>query len=276
MRRWAALLALLLGACASRASPPPKTRVGAPPPSHSAQQTEPEAAIDPGTPPPLPLPEPPSHLVVTGDTAYSIARRHGVTVEALLEANGITDARTLQIGQRLRLPGGAKAPESAARTEPAPPAVAADDDPPQLPEPPKADVAAMRASLKRAPQAGKKPLIWPVDGVVVSLFGQREGARHDGIDIGAPEGTAIWAAAGGKVVFAGEQPGYGRIVILSHDGELVTVYAHNAANLVKDGDVVEQGDPIAQVGTSGGQSTPVLHFEVRMQRDPVNPLSRLP
>ncbi len=148
--------------------------------------------------------------------------------------------------------------------------------PPKLPEPPPADVRAMRAEIKPSPDAGKSLLIWPVDGVVVSLFGQRDGTRHDGVDIGAPEGTAIWAAAPGKVIFAGEQPGYGLIVILSHENELVTVYAHNAANLVEDGDVVKQGDPIAQVGTSGGQSSPVLHFEVRVDKAPVNPLSRLP
>lgn len=174
-------------------------------------------------------------------------------------------------------PASKKTAPIAQKKAPAPkPAAAIDEPPPRLPEPPPPNVEEMRAAIKRSPEAAKAGLIWPVDGVVVSLFGSRDGQRHDGVDIGAPEGTAIWAAAAGKVIFAGEQPGYGRIVILSHEDELVTVYAHNAANLVEDGDVVNQGDPIAQVGTSGGQSSPVLHFEVRVDKKPVNPLSKLP
>jgi lipoprotein NlpD len=148
--------------------------------------------------------------------------------------------------------------------------------PPPPPPPDLAGLAAMRATFTRSPRAGKAPLIWPVEGVVVSLFGTREGQRHDGIDIGAPQGTAIWAAADGEVVFAGEQPGYGLLVIVQHADDLVTVYAHNVANLVAKGDKVKQGDPIAQVGQTGGTASPAVHFEVRVARAPTNPLARLP
>ncbi len=142
--------------------------------------------------------------------------------------------------------------------------------------PPPPDLAAMRATFTRSPRAGKARLVWPVEGVVVSLFGAREGQRHDGIDIGAPTGTAVWAAADGEVVFAGEQPGYGLLVLLAHADDVVTVYAHNAANLVVKGDRVKQGDPIAQVGQTGGTASPAVHFEVRVARVPQNPLAHLP
>jgi murein DD-endopeptidase MepM/ murein hydrolase activator NlpD len=140
-----------------------------------------------------------------------------------------------------------------------------------LPEPP----PPVDPPLKKAP-AKSVGLIWPVDGVVISSFGNREGARHEGVDIAAPLGTPIWASAKGKVLFAGEQPGYGRMVILAHPDDLVTIYAHNKENLVAEGDEVEQGDPIARVGQSGEGTTPAVHFELRSRRTPINPLSKLP
>lgn len=359
----------------------------------------------------VPPPEARVHVVQKGETPTAIARRHAVSVEALLALNGIDDPTKLRIGQRLVLPardddddaapapdpspaagpedatassasprgaspspsprpppplpviperpgrasatsgavaaapvlddeaaqdaalarllgggggadrdrvapgepaapraptgtsGGAGARGAATTTKPSPPpgpspspgaAASARPSPsaspgtkpgkgaplPPIPPPPPppdlAGLAAMRATFTRSPRAGQAPLIWPVEGVVVSLFGTREGQRHDGIDIGAPQGTAIWAAADGEVVFAGEQPGYGLLVILQHAEDLVTVYAHNAANLVAKGDAVKQGDPIAQVGQTGGTASPAVHFEVRVARVPTNPLARLP
>ncbi|MFO0726795.1 MAG: M23 family metallopeptidase [Myxococcota bacterium] len=159
--------------------------------------------------------------------------------------------------------------------EPSPPPEP-DMTPAILPAPPPGDLAAMRETFARSKAANKAPFIWPVDGVVVSLFGSRGNERHDGIDIGAPMGSAVWASAAGKVLFAGEQKGYGLIVLVAHEGGVVTIYAHNAANLVKTGDRVEQGDPIAQVGQSGGQRSPALHFELRRDKKPENPLGVLP
>jgi len=115
-------------------------------------------------------------------------------------------------------------------------------------------------------------LSWPVQGVLYGRFGTRQGERHDGIDIAAPEGTAVTAAADGTVLFAGEQSGYGAIVILKHPGGLVTLYAHASAVLVRDGQSVRRGQPIARVGQTGKTTGPHLHFEVREGTRPRNPL----
>jgi murein DD-endopeptidase MepM/ murein hydrolase activator NlpD len=104
----------------------------------------------------------------------------------------------------------------------------------------------------------------------------RSGRRHDGIDLSAPEGTPIGAAAAGTVIYAGEQAGYGSIVILRHEGGLVTLYAHCSALLVEEGAAVKAGQPIARVGQTGRSSGPHLHLEVREGTRPRNPLLFLP
>ncbi|RME84755.1 MAG: M23 family metallopeptidase, partial [Zetaproteobacteria bacterium] len=120
-------------------------------------------------------------------------------------------------------------------------------------------------------------LIWPVRGKITSGFGRRHGRVHDGIDIAAPRGTKVRAAASGVVVYADHRlSGYGNMVIIRHPGEIFTAYAHNARNLVRKGDHVRQGQVIATVGASGRASGPHLHFEVRIGAQPVDPLAYLP
>jgi lipoprotein NlpD len=166
--------------------------------------------------------------------------------------------------KRVEKPGGRDESADLARIE-------AEVAPPKTSE--ESECAAAKAT-GATPSA--KVLIWPVDGVVIGAFGHRDGAPHDGIDIAAPEGSAIWASADGEVVFAGEQPGYGRIVIVRHASDLVTVYAHNAKNCVKDGARVVRGEVIALVGQSGGATSPQVHFEVRIGQRAVNPYKHLP
>jgi murein DD-endopeptidase MepM/ murein hydrolase activator NlpD len=124
--------------------------------------------------------------------------------------------------------------------------------------------------------AGKVRLAWPLKGVLYGRYGTRSGRRHDGIDLSAPEGTRIGAAAPGEVIYAGEQSGYGSIVILRHQGGLVTLYAHCSALLVEEGNTVRTGQAIARVGRTGRSSGPHLHFEVREGTRPRNPLLFLP
>jgi murein DD-endopeptidase MepM/ murein hydrolase activator NlpD len=119
---------------------------------------------------------------------------------------------------------------------------------------------------------GRLALRWPVKGVLYSRFGMRQGQRHDGIDVAAPEGSPVAAAADGQVVYAGAQPGYGQVVILRHQGGLLTLYAHMSKVLVADGSRVKGGDAIARVGQSGRTTGPHLHFEVREGTRPRDPL----
>lgn len=114
--------------------------------------------------------------------------------------------------------------------------------------------------------------IWPVNGAVVSGFGMRWGRLHEGIDITAPTGTPIWAAAAGTVIHAGWLGGYGNLVVVDHGNGLATAYAHSSAILVAVGQQVAQGETIALVGSTGNSSGPHLHFEVRVNGVAVDPL----
>jgi len=117
---------------------------------------------------------------------------------------------------------------------------------------------------------------WPAGGEITSIFGPRWGRHHDGIDISAPEGTPVRAAAPGIVVFSGLQRGYGNIIIIEHPNGLSTAYAHNRKNLVDPGMLVSRGMLIAMLGRTGRVSGPNLHFEVRHGNVPRDPLEYLP
>ncbi|MCK5345773.1 MAG: M23 family metallopeptidase, partial [Candidatus Heimdallarchaeota archaeon] len=122
----------------------------------------------------------------------------------------------------------------------------------------------------------KLKLFLPVNGTVTSEFGLRNGRPHKGIDIATDTGEPIHAALEGKVVFAGTQRGYGNVIILEHSNFVMTVYAHNEANLVRLGDEVMKGQPIATVGQTGTASGPHLHFEYRLKGKAINPRDVLP
>jgi murein DD-endopeptidase MepM/ murein hydrolase activator NlpD len=116
--------------------------------------------------------------------------------------------------------------------------------------------------------------IWPVSGVVTSGFGWRWGRMHEGIDIAAPSGTPIRAAAAGRIIFAGVMSGYGNITIIDHGNGLATAYAHQSAFALGGGSV-SQGTIIGYVGTTGNSTGPHLHFEVRVNGTPVDPMGYL-
>ncbi|MBI3599116.1 MAG: M23 family metallopeptidase [Nitrospinae bacterium] len=138
-----------------------------------------------------------------------------------------------------------------------------------------------RADKKRVAKPSVKVergyFIWPLKGKLTSGFGFRSKRKHDGIDIAAPKGTNIFAAADGKVIFSGWGPtGYGKLVIVKHSNKYVTVYAHNYKNFTENGQTVKKGEKIALVGDTGRATGPHLHFELRVNRIPVDPLPFLP
>jgi len=118
-------------------------------------------------------------------------------------------------------------------------------------------------------------LIWPVSGPITSPFGWRWGRMHEGIDIGVGYGTPIHAAAAGRVIYCGWEEGYGNLVVLDNGGGLATAYAHQSSIAVSCGQDVSQGQTIGYVGCTGHCFGPHLHFEVRINGNPVDPLGYL-
>jgi murein DD-endopeptidase MepM/ murein hydrolase activator NlpD len=118
--------------------------------------------------------------------------------------------------------------------------------------------------------------IWPVTGPITSPFGPRWGSFHPGIDIGVPEGTPIHAAAAGTVIWCGWESGYGNLVVIDHHNGLATAYGHQSRIAVSCNQDVGQGDVIGYSGCTGFCTGPHVHFEVRVDGTPVDPLGYLP
>jgi lipoprotein NlpD len=192
------------------------------------------------------------HVVAPGESLEAIAKRADVPMADLVEINGLADAAEARPGRLIFI---LASPGQASGT--------ADDG---TPLPPLATSGA--------------PLRWPLATgriVVGSPFGTREGRPHEGIDLPAPVGTPVFAAADGRVAYAGNGiRGYGNMIVVRHGGDLLTVYAHNSVLLVSPGQPVRAGDRIALVGQSGRASGPHLHFEVRSGQIPRNPMGFLP
>jgi murein DD-endopeptidase MepM/ murein hydrolase activator NlpD len=208
-----------------------------------------------------------THPVGKGQTLYRIARTYGLTVEELMDANRINDPRELKAGELLYIPG---AKERKSVTE---------FDAPE-PEPAPRPMTASVEPEKKQPKLvkvgkGNGALAWPLRGVLYARFGKKGKEPHDGVDLAAPAGQPVKTAAPGTVLFAGEQKGYGLIVIVEHDDGLITLYAHNRDLRVKTGQKVRDGQVVATVGDSGRTSGPHLHFEVRKEGKPVDPLDFL-
>jgi murein DD-endopeptidase MepM/ murein hydrolase activator NlpD len=210
------------------------------------------------------------HVVGKGDTLGGIARRYGVTVQALIAANGLPgDKARLKVGQRLTVPAPGAAPSTpTARKGPVSPRTARN-----LREPrgPVNLVLAVPEFVDGSPA-----FLWPTDGPISSPFGRRRSGWHRGMDIKADHGAAVIAVAEGVVVASGVEPRYGRVVKIEHDDGFMTVYAHNDTNLVQVGDVVPAGHKIATIGRTGRATGWHLHFEVRRDGRVYNPLYMLP
>ena len=197
------------------------------------------------------------HEVQKGQTLYRIAQVYDIDIDRLKRTNRILDPSRLRVGTRLWIPGARKVLTVPFRDQP--------------------NQVAKKSGQRPTVRPKKGVLVWPVQGLLTSRFGKRWGNNHDGIDIGAPKGTPVVAAAAGKVEFSGWGPtGYGKMVIIKHKNHLTTVYAHNSKIWVKKGNRVKQNQRIADVGNTGRSTGPHLHFEVRNDTHPQDPLKYLP
>jgi murein DD-endopeptidase MepM/ murein hydrolase activator NlpD len=224
------------------------------PPSKSIEAARPIAAA-------ASVPVDGAHVVRPGETLYAISRATGASIAALASANRLRQPYALSVGQTLRIPGG----KSPARQRDA--------------SAPTRDVAdiARNVSYDAAPIKPPSIFDWPVQGAIIGSYGPSEsGKRNDGVNIAAPVGTPVRAAADGEVVYRGsELDGYGNLILIKHTDKFVTAYAHNDAMLVKKGDLVRQGQVIAKVGQTGAATEPQLHFEIRQDLQSVDPLAFL-
>ncbi len=227
------------------------------------------------------------YVVRRGDTLWSIAFRFGWDWRELARVNGIQPPHVIYPGQKIRFDGGASrvasaAPRPAPQPAPAPaatsPVVVATPVPrqPAITTPASPPPAAPPASTPVTPVArSASGWAWPANGTIIGRFSSN-GSLNKGIDIAGELGQPVLAASDGTVVYAGSGlRGYGELVIIKHSDTYVSAYGHNRRLLVREGQQVKAGQSIAEMGSTGTDRVK-LHFEIRRQGKPVDPLQYLP
>jgi murein DD-endopeptidase MepM/ murein hydrolase activator NlpD len=247
----------------------------APAPRPAATTSAPVAAVNPGGNPGV-------HVVAAGDTLAKISHRYHKSVNDIAKANNVQPTATLNVGDRLIIPGAqasavkANAPAAVAQAKPV---VVASAAPKEIEPVQSASVVAPTDALdkeaaKLAEGTGAVPKFrWPANGRVIAGYGPTtNGQQNDGINIALPENTPVKAAEDGVVAYAGnELKGYGNLVLVRHPNGYVTAYAHTKELLVKRGDQVKRGQVIARSGQTGNVNAPQLHFEIRKGASPLDP-----
>ena len=184
------------------------------------------------------------HVILKGQTLWKVAKAYNVDLKEIVDINRISDPSNIDVGQRIFIPG-----------------------------------ARESISGELIPQAASaKGYSWPTKGRVVSYFGaSTDGVVNKGIDIAAGYGETVVASRAGNVVFCDDKvKGLGKTIIIDHGDGFSTLYAHNSEHLVKCGDHVKRGQPIAKVGETGRADRPKLHFQIRKGHEPQSPFYYLP
>lgn len=272
------LLLVLVAGCASK--PPVPVRHGTLPPGDTGV-AQPASQVR-------------EHVVQPGDTLLGIGRTYGQSVGDLVAWNNLANPNQIVPGQRIRVQApGMSGVEPVAIARPI-------DVVPVAP----IGMPSAEVPLKQDPKGGKQPYsdqalaavqpggtlpplapvapdatardsnwLWPASGNILAGFNE---ASNKGIDIAGNPGDPVLASAAGKVVYSGSGlRGYGKLVIIKHDENYLTAYAHNRELLVKEGDDVNRGQKIAELGSTDADR-PKLHFEIRKQGRPVDPMTYLP
>lgn len=223
----------------------------------------------------LVLPKRNDHQVMHKETLYSISQRYGINPATLARINKLKPPYTIHVGQKLRLPSKhtTKKPQVQVVAAQKQTTVTLKKVPRKVKVSQKSRPAPHKKATLPKPSAKSDRFSWPLQGRIISNFGsQKKGLRNDGINIAAPRGAPVHAAENGVVVYAGnELRGFGNLLLLKHAKGWVTAYAHTDKLIVERGDKVRKGQKIAHVGTTGGVTTPQLHFEIRKGKRAVNP-----
>ena len=233
------------------------------------------------------------HLVSPGDTLGGIAQRYGTSKDSIREANSL-NGDVVRLGQKLQIPALSNRVANNSKSRKADPIVTgtagaisrnskrkfSKNNRPAAYTRPEVSAAIAKRANEKGPtpdQTGVSTFRWPAKGRVVSKFGSKKnGSPNDGIDISVPVGTAVKATENGTVIYAGsELEEFGKLILVRHAGGWVSAYAHSSKNLVGRGDTVRRGQTIARSGRSGTATIPKIHFELRKNSNPVNPLKHL-
>ncbi len=202
-------------------------------------------------------------VVRRGDTLYALARIHNITPRDLAAWNGLAEPYTIYPGQSLRLyPGGTGGSPARAPTT----VVTAPRPGTSAPAATPAPTTAIKSNISWR---------WPADGAIVGRFVAGE-ATKQGVDIAGTSGQPVRATAAGVVVYSGAGlVGFGELIIIKHSDQWLSAYGHNRKRLVNEGQSVKAGEQIAEMGRTGA-ARDMLHFEIRYNGKPVDPLMYLP
>ncbi len=277
------LMAITLASCASK-----KTRAPVEvrsPSAATAAASAPAPAASQAEAPVLPGAEnagkPGYYTVKPGDRLVRIAMDHGQNWRDLVKWNNLDNANVIEVGQVLRVVPPASEVQAAAAARPSTNATIARTETKPVERPAAPASAASTAPVatpgaqQATPSAGVDDVVWawPAAGPVLVPFDE---ARSKGIVIGGKAGDPVYAAADGRVVYAGSGlRGYGNLLIVKHNDTYLSAYAHNQTLLVKEDQAVRRGQRIAEMGSTDADSVQ-LHFEIRRQGKPVDPLKLLP
>lgn len=214
--------------------------------------------------------KPDNHRVRPGETLYSIAFQYGVGYETLARWNGLRPPYTIQIGQNLRLRPTAASGRTVTRSTTS--TSASSDKTKQKPATPPSPPPATPPAVQKTASLSWQ---WPAQGRILRTY-QANSHGKKGIEIEGSRGQPVRAAAPGRVVYAGSGlVGYGRLIIIKHDARFLSAYGYNDKLYVQEGSQVHAGQVIAEMGSSGTNRVQ-LHFEIRRDGKPVDPLQYLP
>ena len=218
-----------------------------------------------------------ARVVAEGDSLYQISWEAGLDYRDVARWNNLDPPYRLSTGQMIYLSDQSLGDTvSPVTSQPQPVVIEVSPIIPPAETEPNVESQALdnSATISMAPMETGHGWVWPADGIVIGRFEDSTG--DNGIDIGGQSGAPIQAAAAGKVVYAGTGlRGYGLLLIIKHDETYLSAYAHNRAVTTKEGDEVSKGQVIAEMGQTGAES-PRLHFEIRKDGKPVDPLRYLP